>query len=262
MKTITFWNQYNLGDCFWQCLYLRKLAQAYPDIRFVFECRTEHIDQLAVMFHDIGTVGFSPLRPGNVSSEGAVACWIGHYHAHHPLRNDIIGFLVDWFRHLSEAVGLVSPIHCRQDLLADYPAITYRPVKQSPLPWFDWLVINSCPMSGQFRHDGDAIGHMIRDLINKQYRVAVTQPCGMHEVFCTRDWNMSITEIGYLSLLCRNIIMIATGPMWPTFNIWNQRTFGHRIVLLNDITVDYGEKLPHFGSVQAAHHYLRDQKVI
>lgn len=264
MSTRTFWNQYNLGDCIWHCLYMRKLALCHPDIRFDFYCRPEHHVQLQpiIFDHNVKTITLHTLS--EAPPEGAIACWVGPHHRGHPHWNDIILFLIDWFEHLSKVIGLENPIKRREDMLCDYPALLHDSQSMGrQWQWFDWLVINSHGMSGQFKIDDVAMEHLLRDLVGKGYKVAVTQPCGIADIFCTREWGMTVTEIGHLSLLCRNILAIATGPMWPTFNIWNQRELGERIVLCNDIHVDFGgPKLPHFGSVQACHHYLRDLKVI
>ena len=45
---------------------------------------------------------------------------------------------------------------------------------------------------------------------------------------------MTVTDIGALSRHCNAIIMVATGPSWPTFNIFNQSTVELRIILLDN----------------------------
>lgn len=254
MKTTVYWNQYNLGDCIWHLLYLRKLSKAYPGESFILHCNLQYHSQLAEIVLDMPMVNLAPLEP---RPPEAVACWIGPHHRGHPLWNDIIAFLIDWFAHLSSVTGHISPIRERRDMLCDYPAIL-----DSWEMHLDWLIINSQPMSGQFAHNHNDMNALIAKLASRGYRIATTVPTGIPGVECTTVFEMTVTAIGHLSLRVPNLLAVATGPIWPTCNVWNQRKFENRIILINDIHVDYGEKWEHFGSIQAAEQHLMNKGVI
>lgn len=266
MKTYAWWNDANLGDCFWHCLFMRRLAVRRPDDSFVLYCKTEHLGQLRDVICDLPNVLLKAWIPGTPCPEGARPAWIGHYQRQHPLWKDVIAFLIEWFQHLAACDGLDSPIVHRRDLLADYPALHesgYDCVES------DWLVINSQPMSGQFAFDHNDLNVVVGDLLAAGHSVVTTVDTGHIDARTTAHWwdrmnprQLTITEIGALSCGTGNVLAVATGPIWPTFNIWNQRQHKHRIVLLNDVTINYGDPMEHFGSVGAAHQYLREQGVI
>lgn len=264
--TYQWWNQYNLGDCFWHCLFMRKLAIQQPDDTFVLFCKSHYVQELTDVVRDVGNVLITQLdSPPN----GSIPCWIGPFHRDHQLRNDIVGFLIKWFDHLALLSGVTNPIRSRRDLICDYPRIfeARRYVLEYRPRLYDWMVINSQPMSGQFAHDHGSMVELVASMLkrNPMLRVVTTVPTGISGVDCTQSSfpiKLTVTEIGALSTRCENLIAVATGPIWPTFNIWNQRRFKHRLILLNEITINYGDDLPHFGSVAAASQYLQGQGVI
>jgi hypothetical protein len=49
---------------------------------------------------------------------------------------------------------------------------------------------------------------------------------------------MDVTAIGRLAQRCTAIIGVPTGPLWPTFNVWNADTIKTRILLLDTERVD------------------------
>ena len=60
-----------------------------------------------------------------------------------------------------------------------------------------------------------------------------TAPSRTPDALCTLDLGASVTDIGRLSTdHIDAIIGVPTGPMWPTFNIWNADTIKLRLLLL------------------------------
>lgn len=45
---------------------------------------------------------------------------------------------------------------------------------------------------------------------------------------------MSVTAIGHVSQHADLIVMISTGPSWPTFNVWNRDSVRRRIILIDE----------------------------
>jgi hypothetical protein len=68
---------------------------------------------------------------------------------------------------------------------------------------------------------------------------------------------LSVTEIGHLSLHCHTILMVSTGPSWPTFNIWNQDTVMHRIILLEPERVNLAPNTTHCATIDEAAEVLK-----
>lgn len=121
---------------------------------------------------------------------------------------------------IAARLGFASPFTCREHLLFDYPELTKS--GNGGMYFYDFLVINSEPCSGQFKpmaqHGSGYLDDFIRKLA-KRWNVITTNP--VHGVECTRENHKTLTDIGHLSTMCRNHVMIATGPMWPTLNTTN-----------------------------------------
>ncbi len=253
---ISYVNHFHLGDCFWHCLWLRKAAKFIPQSEVLFYCNLDYHMQLAPVLY--GTK-VALVRTENHPPD-AINCWIGDGPqgigwSSTDLRFDVIAFLIRWFEFQSKQAGIPVVFKDRTDFLCDYPSLLY------PL-WtggtIDWLVLNSTPMSSQFQWDESAMNRVIMRMSAAGHTVVCTSMTDAH-VPCTRKLGYSITDIGSLSLMAKSIIAVANGPVWPTFNIWNQRKFTERIMLINDIHVDYGEKLPHFGTIPACEQYLESK---
>ena len=229
------YNEYHLGDNLVHMNFLRRACKINPELEVTHHCNPAHVGQLIHLTEGV-PVKLSDLHiPPN-----AINSWIGrdNYFYNHPLRSDWCLFHLSWFDHLSTLMEISNPMACREDFLFDYPAL-----KRSEYPHFDYLVINSQPLSNQFpEYSPSFFANRVRNLLNQGLKVVTTAPTGMCE--STLDMGMSVSEIGNLSNYCDHIEGIATGPMWTTFNIFNQnkvlsRTFycAHQNIGITDNTV-------------------------
>lgn len=210
-------NQYHLGDNLIHLNYLRKLG-----VPVTHYCDATHHYQLEPLTRDtqISLAGI-----GEVAS-GAINAWIGEdgYFYNHPKQDDWVAFHLDWFTRLSEKLGVPNPIATSKDLLFDYPALL-----DGTYPEYDYLVINSVPLSGQLPsyHPDWFLPH-IEFWVKQGLRVITTLPTGLCP--STVDTGMTVTQIGSLSRYCKNIFGVATGPIWPTFNIYNLESVQTRTI--------------------------------
>ena len=172
----------------------------------------------------------------------------------HPRRNDFSSFYIELFAILSRQMGLKSPFCEPADLWFDYPAIRdgrgcKKILGDAGADQFDFLVVNSVPLSGQlraFRGDPDHLTPLIDELA-ATYRIIVTNPLNRPDaqmprstILCTQDYGLSVTDIGTLSLHCRYLLMVSTGPSWTTFNVWNRQTIRLRVVLVDTEQLNLG----------------------
>jgi hypothetical protein len=94
--------------------------------------------------------------------------------------------------------------------------------------------VNSRPRSGQYRAFRAAeFNSLINALLARGHSVVTTAP-SVWGVPCTQCMNLSITAVGGLSRYCRHIVGVPNGPMWPTFNIWNQDRVQTRVLFLDN----------------------------
>jgi hypothetical protein len=229
------YNEYRLGDNLVHLNYLRKVCKENFDLEFTHHVNPAYLDQLAPLVED------TPIRLQELSiPSGAHNAWIGrdNYFYNHPLQHDWVAFYLEWFDHLSNILEVSSPIACKEDLLFDYHALN-EPYEMD----FDVLVINSPPSSGQLPDfTPQFFEKRVRELSNQGLKVVTTAPTGM--VSCTLDWGLDVTGIGAISKYCQHIEGVATGPMWTTFNIFNQNNIlsrkfycAHQTVNLTDNTI-------------------------
>lgn len=238
---------------------VRKLAQAHPEHQFVHAANLAYmrqVHQLPEVVEDLPNVSIVDLSQKHPDS---VDLWKGadDYWYYHKNRNDYVTFMLEFYEKCSARLGLSCPITTMMDLIFDYPAIQRNNFFSRP---FDWLVINSVPMSSQFQGysltDFDAV---IKALCGR-YSVVTTADSPHHGQICAST--LSSTQIGNLSLYCKYILMVSTGVSWPTFNIWSYKTVQLRIVLLDSERINLGNTTIHKKSVRAAHEFLVEQNFL
>src|SRR4051794_16118731 len=132
MKTVSTFNALHLGDNLVHLHFLRKLAQAYPEIHFTHGAPDQHLAQLHPLVADLAPASGSEPSPnkGSLSlvpigqvGQGAINAWrgAGGWFYQQPDCHDFFAIHRRWFRHLAQLMGLESPIHCAADMLFDYP---------------------------------------------------------------------------------------------------------------------------------------------
>lgn len=257
------YNKFHLGDNLVHLHFLRHLALKYPEYTFIHAAKESYLGQLAESIEDVKNVFLIQLeemeRYPNVrwidswKNAGCEISWNlpfspGFWDTH-PRRNDFACFYLELFGILSRQMGLESPFREPADLWFDYPKIrdgensarilSDVSVNRAGPPSFDFLVVNSVPLSGQiqaFRGDPHHLTPLIEELA-ANYRVIVTNPVerppGASPILCTQDYGLSLTDIGTLSLHCPYLLMVSTGPSWTTFNVWNRQTVKLRVILLD-----------------------------
>ena len=153
-----------------------------------------------------------------------------------------------WFPLLCERIGVENPMRTAEDMLFDYPAIQ-TPIRD--LVPFDVLVINAPPGSGQFQaFDASKLEDLIDELEGKGLKV-VASGSGTPQPY------FSATQIGQLSLHCDTILMVSTGPSWPTFNVWNKDSIKLRVILLDSERVNLASNTRHCSEIEEAENILK-----
>ncbi|MGD1084866.1 MAG: hypothetical protein ABSA47_08980 [Verrucomicrobiota bacterium] len=219
-------NEWHFGDNLIHLNFLRRLAGVHPDCRFVHACRVEYHEQITPILWPLTNVSVVPLKdrdPHSVDAWKNHGAWSrrGGYMDKSPLEFDWVEFHLQFFADLARRIGLQTPIHSAEDLLFDYPALQRD--TQLPGRW-DFLVCNSSVFSAQLPGWKDRDWDDVMEwLMNKGHTVVCTKPSATGAV-CTADHHLSVTGVGNVSMRVDGIIGCPSGPMWPTFNIWNRHT--------------------------------------
>lgn len=277
-------NAYHLGDNLVHLHFLRKIARQLQlsgePIMLVHACLSQYHHELRPLVEDTPNLklceldtdriyAFKNWNPSHVSlSDGEVSvnAWRGvdDIWYNHKDRADFVKFHVEhWFPYLAQELGVKNPVKSAGDMLFDYPAIRSCGEK---LPTqfrnrFDLLLVNSAPGSGQFRgYDEFLLAQLAQKIADRGFRVISTAPLppstlkSSRKVLCTADDCLSVTDIGHLSLNCRVIAGVSTGPMWTTHNVWNSLCPDppSRIVLLDNERVELSPNTRHVDNIADA----------
>lgn len=170
---------------------------------------------------DISIEDLSNVRPDSMDFWMASGLF-EHQGVHYRDDIDILGFVQKYFNAMGEAVNLGRPFERREDMLCAWPtldvATTFRGI----------LFINADPKSGQ------CPGYSSSEMDGVIER---TRDKG-HSVCAIDGANLTLAQIGRLSIGAKLIVGCATGPWWPTLNRLNRDT--QRICMLAPMRLDYG----------------------
>lgn len=230
------------GDNIAHLQLLRKLAAKCPEHVFAHSCRSAYREWLRPVVEDLPNIVLQSLPDGcpwEYQEPGEINVWRGfnNHWQNHSKKADYVAYHLEWYANCAERMGLESPIKCADDFLFDYPALQ----KDIFLP-LDFLLVNHKPMSNQFQ-GYDAIGF--------QKLFELLQSKG-YSVMTTADTDLSATSIGAASIVAKHVIMVSTGPSWPTFNVWNRDTVQLRIILLDSERIEIAPNTVHCVNLQAA----------
>jgi len=232
---IRTYNEYHLGDQLIHLNYLRRLG--LPATHY---CKAEYHRQLQPLTEGTEIVLMDlPAKP-----EDAVNAWIGanNYFYNHPKKEHWVEFHLDWFKHLSNTLGVPIVMASQDNFLFDYPALMAIQAEQ-----YDYLIINSPPKSNQLpSFNQDAFKRMAQELLDQGQTVISTYPLQI----CpnTLEKGLDVTRIGILSKAVKHIIAVDTGPLWTTYNVHNKdkvlsRTVYHKFMKTGMLNTDYRQEL-------------------
>lgn len=224
-----------LGDNLAHLHFLRKVAAQNPSMTFTHAAHLCYMNQLSEVIYDVPNIRLIPIEYKEADS---IDVWknAGGFWENHVLKNNYGLFGVAFFRMLAEKMGIASPLEKPSDLLFDYPAIKKAAKICEP---FDCLIINSRPMSNQWQRYNEQEMTALIAVVARRMKTITTARCRI-DVACTDDPKLqhTVTTIGTLSLSCKYIVMVSTGPSWPTFNVWNTETIKRRVILIDDENVN------------------------
>jgi hypothetical protein len=258
-----------LGDNLAHLHFMRALAKAYPTMRFEHAALLHYLPQMIEVVADLPNLSLRDIM--QCRGEPGANAWknAGGFWETHELKDRYAEFMLVWFDLLAKRLGLVSPFTQPSDLLFDYPALQRGKDHDSGLTLhpltvkfveLDFLVVNSVPMSGQWRgFDEPALNTLIQSLAQR-YDVVTTRRTGLNVAATESIPGFTVTDIGALSLFAKNIIMVSTGPRWPCLNVWTRDCF--RIVLQDTEELGITENTHQCRTVKDATRVLKENGFI
>lgn len=124
-------------------------------------------------------------------------------------------FYSNFYNKMSDELNLEVKFKPK-DVLFRHPLIEPNSKKYED---YDFLIINSRSMSGQYQYSGYEFDAFITKLKKKGYKTIMTNYSATHfDVPVTWDMKMSTLDIASLSVNCKNVIGIHTTPFLVTVN--------------------------------------------
>lgn len=237
-KIVRTYMQWHLGDNLIHLHFLRKLAEKYPEIEFHHALNPAYLGQCQDVVSDIPRIHLEALAADKPFQ--GIDAWKGAdgFFFQHPKKLQFGALYLDLFAKMAREMGLSSPFRTTSDLLFDYPAIQ----KDRGFPQYDVLLINSVPLSDQFKSYRDEdFSALAMALWERGLSVVTTKR--MDGFACTLDNNMTVTDIANLSLSAKYLIAVCTGAMWPSINVFNQDRHAFKLILNDHETVDIGRNI-------------------
>ena len=221
---LNFYNKYHLGDQIYHIHFCNKLLQKYPHLRIsnymydeykissdlhVYPENKYRIKNIGI---DNGGFSYIDLKNYNncwINRKGIFDKWVSTPSSGY-LEFDV--FYIDFYIELLAELGLESPILNRDDFWFDNPEITKTDEH------FDFLLINSVPMSGQWYDNNGQFDEISTKLIDSGYSVISTAKSRVPDVVCTLDRGYSLLDIAKVSTGVDHVIGIHTSPFLVTLN--------------------------------------------
>lgn len=214
----------HLGDLIWALTAMSRLPEGH-----VLRCHPDYVKPLNELAEGLRITVFGMMDERDHAKD-SFNCWIASglfatMGLFYRDDTDILGFVQRYFNEIGKEAGLGEPFPTRESMLCDFPSITTYAQTQ---PFNGILVVNCDPKSGQCpRYSSSEMDALIERLHHAG-----------HSVLAVEKAELSLVQIGALSTNAKLIIGCATGPWWPTMNVWNKDT--QRICMLSPMKLDYG----------------------
>ncbi len=219
--TFHLYNKYHLGDNVFNIIFFNKITPYLKKKGFKIEYYMEeaYLNQVGEFVKDTNVIQLKRLN--EKEGKNALEAWINNRDIilNHELQIRI-GFdtyYIYFFNQLCYKMGLnyflMDLKYWDDDLKFRYDNLKTRYNEYSNL---DILIINSEPLSGQFRYNKSEWNRFIHYL-NRKYKIVTTLKV-TNNIPCTMDNNLTIKDIASLSTSVRYIISINTGPFVGCYN--------------------------------------------
>lgn len=242
MKTIKCHNNLHLGDCIESLHFLTNSADL-NGVEFVFACKEEYHKQLLELlkYHSdkIKLVSNKQLDSDSIDT------WIAGYGDYGKLNEKSVelngyldqatSFLLHWIR-VADLMSIKVPFTTKHDLIYNQQILAEESIDTNK---YDYLFINSIPMSGQCTtYSVQEMSRLLRKILSKNKTIITTMK--IEGLPCTLDRGMTVVEIGKLSKNVKNIIAVNTGPLHLCMNKWSLSNINNFVIWSTAETFNYG----------------------
>ena len=220
MNKLKFYNEYHLGDSGYHIHFCNKLCEYYDDVMITNYIRE---DLVGISNEFIEPVYKDRIvnKPLGEKPDDAINSWINRNNDYNIWISNIFTFdsfdifYIEFYNRLFGECGYINPVNTVDKFLFDHTLIT-NPIK-SITTKYDFIIINSIPMSGQWGYNESQFDTLISKLVDKGYSVITTKK-SRTGVDCTLDMGYTLMDIGVVSTNCKYVIGVHTAPWLYTLN--------------------------------------------
>jgi len=233
----------HFGDNLTHIHYLRLLAINNSSYTFHHFAKESYLSDLAYYTRDIKNIFYYDL---DYCPFYSIDAWKNYnrFFEKHKEKQDFVKLYIDFFDFFSNKLNINSPIKSKTDLIFD-STLFYD--KSILLPQYDWLIVNSLPLSGQFKLDIKKMDAFCIE-ISKKCNIITTRK--VDNLPCTVDFGMSLCDIAALSMNCKYHLMVSTGPSWLVLNTFNCANSKGIFLLLDSEMVKFSNNMFVYKSLE------------
>lgn len=242
--------RWNFGDNAIHIHYLKIIAYKHPEITFFHFVKKSYINDLKFYVNGLNNIIILDLFYCPVFSldvwKNADQFWFKHFK-----KSDFVEFYIDFFDNFSAKIGLENPIKNKKDFIFSGKLFINKSKKFSN---YDWFIVNSMPLSGQFKSGIVELDDFCVKL-SKRFSIITTRK--IQDIPCTTDYNMSMCDIAAQSIKCKIHLMISTGPSWFVLNTINCNKSKGIFLLLDHEEVIFSDNMKVMRSVKEFETYYQ-----
>lgn len=250
MKVIELKCGAHLGDCLIQLRWCIKVCKTQPDIELHYWVSDSYHGELSPHIDDdikdrliLENLHFLDriLLETWSQNDQSLSYWSNNLNTSNYVYWDI--FYIYFFDKISKYFGIENPIKSPYDFLFDSENLLKPNILSGE---YDYLILNSVPASGQcYIYNKEKFIDLTQKLVDNGNKVITTEPTGIEGVLSTMEHNLSLIEIGNLSINSKNIISVHTGTIHNTLNIFNINKVENRYII-NTAWINYTYRNCHY----------------
>lgn len=214
-----------MGDCLLSLNFLNELSKL-NNIKCEFACELDFHSQLKEL-KNTNVILTNEIKRNSIDLWGSTVLYrvqtrrnseFNIFCKNHPNLLNVNAMTFEIANQICIENNWTNPFDDYNDVSLDFPILG----PESMIRSFDYLLVNSYPLSGQLKISNNEIDSSFANLIVKIKKEGktfiTTQKLLTHP--STRDYNMNLAQIGQLSKQCKNIIGIPTSAFWICLNKW------------------------------------------
>ncbi len=217
-RMFLFYNPYHLGDQIFNMILFHKISDLLKrlDVKIRYSCKREYHEQVGEFIEDKERIQLVDL-----DNQG-LELWINNPQIikRYELQS-LVGYDNYYILFFQEVLRKMCVPYLLMDLKFEDEDLLFRQKKiyekYTEMENVEILIINSIPLSGQYRYSAEIWNRFIFYL-SKKYKVITTNK--VENILCTQDMQFSVKDIGSISTKMRYIIGINTGPFVGCYNVY------------------------------------------